>query len=217
MKPTLPLPLSASHNGRRGRTRASRGRGSALPLAEALVRARVANGEDYDSGTLGGEGRLRHDRFAREPAVRAGSPGAVWLLVPPGLWALDAVVGMASAGMRALCVRSSPAGMELADAGCGAPFLLRSTRATVSVVRRDLTQRELRNDSGEIMRALDAGESFVVTRNGVPVGELTPVRRRRFVGRDAAIAAFRVAAAVDLRRFRSDVDRYASEDPAPRA
>ncbi|HUZ82793.1 MAG TPA: hypothetical protein VMU73_11175 [Gaiellaceae bacterium] len=28
--------------------------------------------------------------------------------------------------------------------------------------------------------ALDRGEMFVVTRNGVPVGELTPLRRRRF-------------------------------------
>jgi len=40
-----------------------------------------------------------------------------------------------------------------------------------------ITQRELRNGSGEIMRRLDEGESFVVTRNGVPAGELTPLRR----------------------------------------
>ncbi|HXO50795.1 MAG TPA: type II toxin-antitoxin system prevent-host-death family antitoxin, partial [Mycobacterium sp.] len=46
---------------------------------------------------------------------------------------------------------------------------------------REITQRELRNNSGEIMRQLDQGESFVVTRNGVPVGELAPLRRRRFV------------------------------------
>ena len=32
-----------------------------------------------------------------------------------------------------------------------------------------ITQRELRNDSGEIMRSLDQGESFIVTRNGTPV------------------------------------------------
>ena len=31
---------------------------------------------------------------------------------------------------------------------------------------KEITQRELRNDSGEIMRAVDAGESFVVTRHG---------------------------------------------------
>ncbi|MEP7114915.1 MAG: type II toxin-antitoxin system prevent-host-death family antitoxin, partial [Ilumatobacteraceae bacterium] len=40
-----------------------------------------------------------------------------------------------------------------------------------------ISQRELRNDSGEIMRRLDHGETFIVTRNGTPVGELTPMRR----------------------------------------
>jgi antitoxin (DNA-binding transcriptional repressor) of toxin-antitoxin stability system len=51
---------------------------------------------------------------------------------------------------------------------------------------RRITQRELRNESGEIMRALDRGESFVATRNGVPVGELTPLRERQFVAAEAA-------------------------------
>jgi predicted nucleic acid-binding protein len=41
---------------------------------------------------------------------------------------------------------------------------------------RQITQRERRNESGRIMRALDRGHSFVVTRNGVPVGELVPLR-----------------------------------------
>jgi prevent-host-death family protein len=49
---------------------------------------------------------------------------------------------------------------------------------------REISQRELRNESGEIMRALDRGEMFVVTRNGVPVGELTPLRKRLFVSAD---------------------------------
>src|SRR5207237_1090678 len=54
---------------------------------------------------------------------------------------------------------------------------------------REITQRELRNDSGEVMRALDRGESFLVTRNGVAVGELVPARRRRFVAASTAVAA----------------------------
>jgi antitoxin (DNA-binding transcriptional repressor) of toxin-antitoxin stability system len=82
-------------------------------------------------------------------------------------------------------------------------------------VPRDLTQREVRNDSGEIMRALDAGEAFRVTRNGVPVGELTPVRRRRFVARDTAQAAFASAAAIGAERFRADVDARLDQNPAP--
>lgn len=35
-------------------------------------------------------------------------------------------------------------------------------------------QRELRNDNAEIMRRVEAGESFVVTRNGRAVADLTP-------------------------------------------
>jgi len=48
-------------------------------------------------------------------------------------------------------------------------------------VDRTITQRELRNDNAEIMRALEGGDSFIITRNGVPVGRLTPVPRRTFV------------------------------------
>jgi antitoxin (DNA-binding transcriptional repressor) of toxin-antitoxin stability system len=82
---------------------------------------------------------------------------------------------------------------------------------------RQITQRELRNRSGEIMRGLDSGETFVVTRNGVPVGELTPVRRRRFVPAELAVAAFASAAPIDRERFRADVDRILDQDPTPRA
>lgn len=81
---------------------------------------------------------------------------------------------------------------------------------------KDLTQRELRNQSGEIMRALDAGESFVVTRRGVPVGELTPLRRKGFVTRDTALTAFRTAAPIDRAEFRADLDRHVDQDPTPR-
>ena len=81
---------------------------------------------------------------------------------------------------------------------------------------RKITQRQLRNESGEVMRALDAGGSFLVTRNGVAVGELTPVRRHRFVSRDVALAAFSHAPPIDPERFRTDVDRLADQDSAPR-
>ncbi len=46
--------------------------------------------------------------------------------------------------------------------------------ATFRVVR-SISQRELRNDNAEIIRAVEAGESFTVTRRGVPVARLTPV------------------------------------------
>ncbi|MHB8433432.1 MAG: type II toxin-antitoxin system Phd/YefM family antitoxin [Candidatus Tyrphobacter sp.] len=81
---------------------------------------------------------------------------------------------------------------------------------------KEITQRELRNASGDVMRALDAGESFIVTRNGVPVGELRPQARRAFVSREAVLAAFRNAPPLDAKRFRADLDTLASEIVKPR-
>jgi prevent-host-death family protein len=83
-------------------------------------------------------------------------------------------------------------------------------------VTREITQRELRNNSGEIMRQLDQGQSFIVTRNGVPVGELSPLRRHRFVSSEAAVTAFRGAPPVEFDRFRADLDLAASQETAPR-
>jgi prevent-host-death family protein len=94
---------------------------------------------------------------------------------------------------------------------------LRSTRATLRGVSRRITQRELRNQSGDIMRALDRGESFVVTRNGTPVGELVPTRPRQFVSTHAVASAFAGSPPIDPVRFRDDVDALVDEDPTPRA
>ena len=67
------------------------------------------------------------------------------------------------------------------------------------------------------MRALDKGKSFVVTRNGVPVGELIPVRQRMFVPADAVLAAFAGAPSIRSGRFRKDLDAVIDQDPPPRA
>lgn len=93
----------------------------------------------------------------------------------------------------------------------------RSTLCHTHAVSREISQRELRNQSGEIMRELDEGKSFVVTRNGVPVGELTPLRRHRFVAAETAVAMFRSAPGVDYERFRADLDAAADQDAMPRA
>ena len=66
------------------------------------------------------------------------------------------------------------------------------------------------------MRALDKGNGFIVTRNGVPVGELIPLRQRLFVPAEAALAAFAGAPRVAFRRFRKDVDALVDQDPTPR-
>ena len=70
-------------------------------------------------------------------------------------------------------------------------------------------QRELRNDSGAIMRRVEQGESFTVTRNGRPVADLVPHARahdqpRRTVGELQNL--FRELPPVDPERWRADRD-----------
>ena len=67
------------------------------------------------------------------------------------------------------------------------------------------------------MRAFDRGESFVVTRNGVPVGELVPLRHQRFVAAETAVAVFEGAPAIEFDRLRGDLDDIPDQEPQPRA
>ena len=66
------------------------------------------------------------------------------------------------------------------------------------------------------MRGPDRGETFVVTRRGVPVGELPPIRRHRFVNTAAAIAMFSNVPLIEFARVRADLDAVASPDSSPR-
>lgn len=66
------------------------------------------------------------------------------------------------------------------------------------------------------MRSVERGGSFVITRNGTPIGKLIPLRRRTFVPRDEVLAAFRTAATFDADRFRQDIDQIADQDPFSR-
>jgi len=81
---------------------------------------------------------------------------------------------------------------------------------------REITQRELRNESGAIMRAVERGESFTITRNGTRVGRLLPLRRRTFVPREEVLATFRTGQVLDAERFRRDLDADVDQDPVER-
>jgi len=83
-----------------------------------------------------------------------------------------------------------------------------------------ISQRQLRNDSGSVMRRVSAGESFVVTSNGRPVADLVPHRGaptagpRRFV--PVAQLADTAATLPDwgvekFRAERADLDRHLDE------
>jgi prevent-host-death family protein len=74
------------------------------------------------------------------------------------------------------------------------------------VKSRVITERELRNDSGAILREVEAGRTVIVSRNGTPVGELRPTRRRRFVPRAAIEDTASRAVGIDAAQFRADLD-----------
>lgn len=78
-----------------------------------------------------------------------------------------------------------------------------------------ISQRELRNDSGRIMRALADGKTFVVTSSGRPVGELRPLRRDRFIDAVAVVEMFRNAPPIDWTRMRNDLDELVDPNITP--
>jgi prevent-host-death family protein len=77
----------------------------------------------------------------------------------------------------------------------------------------EITQRDLRNKSKEIMDAVEGGQAFTVTRDGREIGELIPIRRRRrFVPRGDFAANSRNAPVIDPEKFRADQEAAADHD-----
>lgn len=68
-----------------------------------------------------------------------------------------------------------------------------------------MTVRDLRNHGGDVLNRVEHGESVVVTRAGVPIGELRPLPRPR-LSATSLLARWRQVPAVDPVAFRSDVD-----------
>lgn len=77
----------------------------------------------------------------------------------------------------------------------------------VMSVQPDISQRDLRMRSKEIMDAVERGQSFTVTRAGHEIGELVPLRRRRrFVSNAEFAETSCTAPEIDLAAFRADQD-----------
>ncbi len=73
-------------------------------------------------------------------------------------------------------------------------------------VRPEISQRDLRLRSKEIMDSVERGQAFTVTRDGHQIGELVPLRHRRtFLPRGEFLATAGTSA-VDPDRFRADLD-----------
>ncbi|WP_327149278.1 type II toxin-antitoxin system Phd/YefM family antitoxin [Nocardia sp. NBC_01329] len=76
----------------------------------------------------------------------------------------------------------------------------------------EITQRDLRNRSKEIMDAVQDGQAFTVTRDGHQIGQLVPLRRRRrFIPRAEFAAMSGTAPALDTDTFRADQDATADQ------
>lgn len=71
---------------------------------------------------------------------------------------------------------------------------------------RTISQRELRNDNAEVIRGVERGESFTVTRRGVPIARLTPI------GTDELACARPASGRVDFRSLpRIQIDESSAE------
>ncbi len=77
---------------------------------------------------------------------------------------------------------------------------------------RVITQRELRNQSAAVMDTVEGGETVVVTRNGHPVAELRPVRRRRFAATADVARALHGLPRVNRDAMRAEADHLFGSD-----
>ncbi len=71
-----------------------------------------------------------------------------------------------------------------------------------------ISQRELRNNSAAVMDAVEAGETFRVTRNGVEVAEVRPVSRRRRRTAAELVERHRKLPMVDYAAMRREADEF---------
>jgi prevent-host-death family protein len=85
---------------------------------------------------------------------------------------------------------------------------------------KKISQREFRNNSAAVMDAVEAGETYHVTRNGVEVAELRPLPRRRHLSAEELVARHRLLPRVDYASMRAEADelfgtqdRVGDDDP----
>lgn len=87
-------------------------------------------------------------------------------------------------------------------------------------VTSEISQRDLRMRSRDIMDAVERGESFTVTRDGREIGQLVPLRqRRRFVPREEFTMLGRGLGTIDADEFFRDIEALADptiDDPFER-
>lgn len=80
---------------------------------------------------------------------------------------------------------------------------------------KTITQREFRNRSADVMNAVEEGEIFHITRNGIEVAELRPLTRKRSPSAEELVARHRRLPRVDGALMRREADElFGGEDRA---
>lgn len=79
---------------------------------------------------------------------------------------------------------------------------------------RTIPQRELRNDNARVIDAVATGETFIVTRHGVPVAELRPIGsgRRTLVPKRDLLDLVASGPHIDADQFRADLERAIDQE-----
>ncbi|ONI81808.1 PhdYeFM domain-containing protein [Saccharothrix sp. ALI-22-I] len=71
-----------------------------------------------------------------------------------------------------------------------------------------ISQREFRNNSAAVMDAVEAGETFHITRNGVEIAEVRPLSRRRRLTADELVEIHKRLPRVDAAEMRREADEF---------
>ncbi|RDI47199.1 type II toxin-antitoxin system Phd/YefM family antitoxin [Nocardia mexicana] len=71
-----------------------------------------------------------------------------------------------------------------------------------------ISQREFRNNSSGVMDAVEAGETFRVTRNGIEIAEVRPISRKRRLTAEELVERHRRLPRVDYVRMRQEADEF---------
>jgi antitoxin (DNA-binding transcriptional repressor) of toxin-antitoxin stability system len=80
-------------------------------------------------------------------------------------------------------------------------------------VKRTIPQRELLNNHARIIDAVAVGDSFLVTRNGIPIAEIRPIQTvgRTLVPKNELVLLASTGPHLDIEAFRADLDRVVEQ------
>jgi len=75
-----------------------------------------------------------------------------------------------------------------------------------------ISEHELRSNSAAVMDAVEAGETYHITRNGVEIAELRPLPRQRQLTAEELVERYRKLPQVDHAQMRAEANEYFGED-----